>query len=110
MRKLKTADIPVLCRCVKKLGLRDQIKTIAQEANSAKDAWDKGFDLIWNIFDIATEQAGEGCIYEFLAGPFEMTPEEVRDLDMDILLANIQQMAMENNLTGFFKFAAASMK
>ena len=26
MRKLKTSDIPVLCRCVKKLGLKDQIK------------------------------------------------------------------------------------
>ena len=110
MRKLKTSDIPVLCRCVKKLGLKDTVKQIALDSNSLRDAWDKGFDLIWNLFDVATEQAGEMCIYEFLAGPFEMTPEEVRDLDMDILLENIQHIVRENNLVAFFKFAAVSMK
>lgn len=110
MRKLKTSDIPVLCRCVKRLGLKDEIQRIAAESNSAKDVWSKGFDLIWNLFDIATEQAGEMCIYEFLAGPFEMKPEEVRDLDMDVLIENIQQMIRDNNLVAFFKFAAASMK
>ena len=110
MRKLKTSDIPVLCRCVKKLGLKEEIKAVAQKANTVKDVWSFGFDFIWNLFDIATEQAGEACLYEFLAGPFEMTPEEVRDLDMEILLGNLQKLVQENNLAVFFKFAAASMK
>jgi hypothetical protein len=110
MRKLKTSDIPVLCRCVKKLGLKDTIQKIALESDSVKDVWARGFDLIWNLFDIATEQAGEMCIYEFLAGPFEMTPEQVRDLDMDVLIENIQHLIRENNLVAFFKFAAASLK
>lgn len=110
MRKLKTSDIPVLCRCVKKLGLKDQIREVAQKANTVKDVWAFGFDFIWNLFDIATEQAGETCLYEFLAGPFEMTPEEVRDLDMDVLLGNLQQLVRDNNLAAFFKFAAQSMK
>lgn len=110
MRKLKTSDIPVLCRCMKKLGIKEQFRAIAQEANSAREAWDKGFDLIWNLFDVATEPEGEGAIYEFLAGPFEMTPAQVRDLGLDELLANLQQLAAENNLSTFFKFAAKSMK
>ena len=110
MRKLKTCDIPVLCRCVKKLGLKEQIRAIAQESDTVKDVWDRGFDFIWGLFDVATEQAGEACIYEFLAGPFEMTPEAVRDLDVDVLLANMQQLIAENNLSAFFKFAARSMK
>lgn len=110
MRKLKTSDIPVFCRCVKKLGLKDEIQKIARDSDSAKDVWAKGFDLIWNLFDIATEQAGEMCIYEFLAGPFEMTAEEVRDLDMDVLIENIQHLIRENNLVAFFKFAAVSLK
>lgn len=110
MRKLKTSDIPVLARCLKKVGLKEQFKTIARESDSLKEAWEKGFDLLWSLFDAATEEHGETILYEFLAGPFEMTPEEVRDLDMDILLANMQQLATENNLSGFFKFAAASMK
>ena len=110
MRKLKTYDIPIFCRCVKKLGLKEQIKEVAQKANTVKDVWTFGFDFVWNLFDIATEQAGESCLYEFLSGPFEMTPEEVRDLDMDILLENIQHMVQNNNLAAFFKFAAQSMK
>lgn len=110
MRKLKTSDIPVLCRCVKKLGIKDQIKAVAQQANTVKDVCAFGFDFVWDLFDIATEQAGESVLYEFLSGPFEMTPEEVRDLDMDILLENVQHMVQNNNLVAFFKFAAQSMK
>lgn len=110
MRKLKTADIPAFCRGIKKLGLKDQIKAIAQKANTAADVWDFGFDFIWELFDIATEKHGEAVIYEFLAGPFEMTPEQVADLDLETLFANIKQLAGENNLAGFFKSAAASMR
>lgn len=110
MRKLKTSDIPGLCRSLKKLGLRDRFKTLAQEANNGQEVWDRGFDLIWDLFDIATENAGEMAIYEFLAGPFEMAAEEVRDLDLDVLIPNLQQLAAENNLAVFFKSAAKLMR
>ena len=110
MRKLKTTDIPAFCRCLKKIGVKDQIQAISKEADSAKDMWDKGFDLIWGIFDLATEADGENALYEFLSGPFEMQPREVADLDFEILFANLKQLAEENNLTVFFKSAAKLMK
>ena len=110
MRKLKTSDIPAFCRCLKKLGVRDSIQTIAKEANSTQDVWDRGFNLIWDIFDLATEAEGEQSLYAFFAGPFEMTPQEVADLDFDTLMTNMQQLAADNNLASFFKFAAKSMK
>lgn len=110
MRKLKTSDIPALCRGLKQLGIKEKIKAVAQQADNLADAWEKGFDLIWELFDIATESGGEGVIYEFLARPFEMTPEEVENLDLDILLANCQTLARENNLGAFFKSAAQLMK
>lgn len=110
MRKLKTTDIPAFCRCLKKIGIKDRIKQIAEESNKIQDVWDKGFDLIYGIFDMATEQEGEQHLYAFLAGPFEMSPKEVADLDLDILFANLKQLAEENNLLTFFKFAAKSMK
>lgn len=110
MRKLKTSDIPVLCRCVKRMGIKDKIQEIAMSSDTMKDVYDKGFDLVWELFDIATEQAGESYIYEFLAGPFEMTPKEVSDLDLEVLMENLKQLVRENNLAAFFKFAAASMK
>lgn len=110
MRKLKTSDIPSLCRSLKKLGLKEEFKKIAQEANEVREIWDKGFDLVWTLFDKATEVGGESAIYEFLAGPFEMTPEEVADLDLDILIENCKHLARENNLGAFFKSAAKLMR
>lgn len=110
MRKLKTSDVPVFCRCIKRLGVKDQIRELALKANSAADVWAHGFDFVWNLFDIATEKNGEAAIYEFLAGPFEMTPEEVSDLELDALIGNVQQLVEENNLAGFFRSAAALMK
>lgn len=110
MRKLKTSDIPALCRGLKQLGIKDKIKTVAQQADNLADAWEKGFELIWELFDIATESGGERVIYEFLARPFEMTPEEVENLDLDILMSNCQTLARENNLGAFFKSAAQLMK
>ncbi len=110
MRKLKTSDIPAFCRCLKKIGVKDQIQAISKEADSAKDMWDKGFDLIWGIFDLATEAEGENALYDFLAGPFEMSAKEVADLEFDILFNNLKQLADENNLTVFFGSAAKLMK
>ena len=110
MRKLMTSDIPALCRTLKKLGLKDKLRAIAQETDNVKEAWDKGFDLIWNIFDLATEAEGENALYEFLASPFEMKPKAVADLDFDVLFDNLKQLAEENNLTVFFKSAAKLMK
>lgn len=110
MRKLKTSDIPSFCRCMKKLGVKDQIQTVAKEANNMRDVWDQGFDLIWGIFDLATEAEGENALYTFLAGPFEMQPQDVADMELEDLFASLQQLAEENNLLNFFKFAAKSMK
>ena len=110
MRKLKTSDIPAACRCLKKLGLRDRVQEIAKNSDSAKDAWDKGFDLLWSVFDLATEQEGEQQLYAFLAGPFEMTPAEVADMEIPALFDSLKQMAEENDLAGFFKSVQALMK
>lgn len=110
MRKLKTRDIPAFCRCLKKIGVKDQLQALAKEADNTQDIWDRGFDLIWNVFDLATEAGGEQALYDFFAGPFEMTAQEVADLDIATLGANLKQMVAENDLTTFFKFAAESMK
>lgn len=110
MRKLKTRDIPAACRCLKHLGIKDDIRKLAQNSKSIKDAWDRGFELLWRIFDLATENAGESQIYSFLAGPFEMTAEEVADLDMAELIANLKQLCEENDMGLFFKNAGELMK
>ena len=110
MRKLKTSDIPVLSRCLKRLGLKEQFRELALKSDSAKDMWADGFDFVWNLFDAATEKPGETALYEFLSGPFEMTPKQVADLDLDVLIENMQRLVKENNLGTFFNIAARLMK
>ena len=110
MRKLKTRDIPGFCRCLKKLGLKEHFVAIAKDSDSLKDATDKGIELVWMLLDAATEGPGESALYEFLAGPFEMTPQQVEDLELDVFLSNMRQLAAENNLLGFFNSAAKSMR
>ena len=110
MRKLKTVDIPALSRCLKKLGLKEQFRELALKAGDSADRWADGFDLVWNLFDKATETGGESAIYEFLSGPFEMSPEEVADLDLDILIENLKKLVEENSLGSFFNIAARLMK
>ena len=110
MRKMKTTDIPALSRCLKKLGLKEQFKELALKSNTVKDMWVDGFDFVWNLFDAATEKSGEAALYEFLAGPFEMTPQQVADLDLDVLIEHIQRLVKENNLVTFFNAAARLMK
>lgn len=110
MRKLRTSDLPSFCRSLKKLGLKEEFKKIAREAEGVKDVWEKGFDFVWQLFDVATEVEGEVAVYEFLAGPFEMTAQEVAELDLDVLITNCKQLAAENNLGAFFKSAAKLMK
>jgi hypothetical protein len=110
MRKLKTRDVFAFARCLKKIGAKDRIQTAAQEANTVKDVWAFGFDMMWDIFDVATEADAEMELYKFFAGPFETTPEGVADMDLDELQAGLKQLAEENNLLSFFKSAAKSMK
>lgn len=105
MRKLKTPDIFNGARMLKKLGLKEQAKQIAAQADDIQDIWAMGFDFVWSIFDAATDNDGEHLLYEFLAGPFEMTPEEVENLDFPDMLDKLKQLAEENNLLPFFKSA-----
>ena len=109
MRNLKTRDLPAFCRAVKKIGLKEQFRKIAMEADTVKDIPVLGIDFVWELFDAATEQDGENALYDFLSGPFEMTAEEVADLDLDKLFDGLRQLVADSNLLGFFKSAAKLM-
>lgn len=110
MRKLITKDVPAFCRVVKKLGIKEEFKRIAQDADTVGDVWSKGYELIWSVFDLATEAAGEGVLYEFLAGPFQMPAEAVGELPLSELFDGLNYIADDPSLIPFFKLAAKLMK
>ena len=47
----------------------------------------------------------ENALYEFLAGPFELNLEEVKNLEVEEVINKFKQLAKENNLIDFFKKA-----
>ncbi len=103
MRKLATQDVFAALRIVSDLQLKDEIQALAQLANDGKLTRDEiGAQAFMKVLELFVSKKAEGCAYEFLAGPFEMTPEEVRDLPLMDLAASIKVMAEENDIAGFF--------
>lgn len=109
MRKLITGDVPAFCRLLKKTGLKEELRGLVKSAEG-RDVEDVGYDAIWKIFDVITEAEGEGELYRFLAGPFEMQPEEIPEIELPDFIARMKRLIEENDLTVFFRSAAALMK
>lgn len=108
MRRFNTADVFLFCRLVKATEAREQLRDIVTEAAKKKESGDSvdvtrvGVDGILAIVEAAVEPKTETMVYQFLAGPLECSPEEVKEMPLDELLALLKQLAALNNLTGFF--------
>lgn len=124
MRKLIASDVFAALRVVsaieKKQGIETTIKDLVKNAeNETKaDGDDKtakernddfivrvGVSGVFKIIEIATEARVEGLVYEFLAGPFEMTPADVQNMPLPDFVENVTRLTKENDLSSFFTSA-----
>lgn len=121
MRKLIASDVFAALRVVsaieKKQGIETTIKDLVKNAeNETKaDGDDKtakernddfivrvGVSGVFKVIEIATEARVEGRVYEFLAGPFEMTPADVQNMPLPDFVENVTRLTKENDLSSFF--------
>lgn len=121
MRKLIASDVFAALRVVsaieKKQGIETTIKDLVKNAeNETKDDGDDktakernddfivrvGVSGVFKIIEIATEARVEGRVYEFLAGPFEMTPADVQNMPLPDFVENVARLTKENDLSSFF--------
>ena len=121
MRKLIASDAFAALRVVsaieKKQGIETTIKDLVK--NAEKETKDDGDDKtakernddfivrvgvsgVFKIIEIATEARVEGRVYEFLAGPFEMTPADVQNMPLPDFVENVTRLTKENDLSSFF--------
>ncbi len=123
MRKLKTGEIFKAVRIIKQLNLKDSIKELAPsfeliaKAKAIEDDTEKGklttsigfniSDVIFNVICECGDEKAEAYIYDFLSGPFEMETNEVKELDIDVLIENIKEMAQINDFETFFNSVLA---
>lgn len=121
MRKLIASDVFAALRVVsaieKKQGIETTIKDLVKNAEkeTKADGKDKtagernddfivsvGVSGVFKIIEIATEARVEGRVYEFLAGPFEMTPADVQNMPLPDFVENVTRLTKENDLSSFF--------
>ena len=111
MRKLKGTDLFNTLRLIKKANLKDELlPVIKQLTASGMSVEDMGITGFLTIIEILTERKAEQGIWEVLAGPFEMKPDEVAGLDLLDLAEKMEQLAEENDLKRFFTMLSGLMQ
>lgn len=120
MRKLIASDVFAALRVVSavedKTDVKEIVKKIVKEAeaeaeeNDDEDAEKKndefiksiGVGAILKLVEMASGKKAEAKIYEFLAGPLEMQPEDVKALPIPDFIESVKTIARENDLSSFF--------
>lgn len=113
MRNLETRDIFTAARLLKKIGVREEIREVAREAEENKGKrvrFDMGFDLMFGILEKATEENAEIEIYKFIAELFECEWKEVRTMNPIELFKKLEEVANFEEWKNFFGYVAKLMK
>ena len=106
MRNLNFGDMFQLARIIKKLKIKDELKDITSNITEKSNKMEIGMDLMYAIFDKATEKQTEQEIYKFLSRPFEVKPEEVEKMDLFEVVENFSKVANLEEWKAFLKQAA----
>ena len=113
MRNLETHDIFSAVRLLNKIGVREEIREVAKQAEenkSNKIRFDMGFDLMFGIIEKATTENAEKEIYKFIADLFECEWEEVRKMKPIALMKNLEEVANFEEWKDFFGYVKGLMK
>jgi len=112
MRNLRTSDLFEAIRLTSAIGIREEIKEVARQAEENKGKKikvDFGVDLILGIMEKAAQESAEKEIYKFIANILECEWEEVRDMDPIDLLDQLEKVADLEKWKNFFKRVAKSI-
>lgn len=107
MRGLQTSDIFSAVRVLTKIGVREEIKEVAKQAEASKTKKvqiDFGFDLMFGIIEKAAQQNAENEIYIFIADLLECEPEEVRVMNPVKLFKSLLEVANVEEWKDFFGY------
>lgn len=108
MRKLQTQDVFAAVRLVERSGMKDRLASlIAGIAKGEADVQRVGLVGIMEAVFALGSTTAENDFYRFLAGPFEMKPDEVKTLDLNELTANLEALEKDGGLKRFFGFVSS---
>lgn len=113
MRNLETHDVFLAVRLLNKIGVREEIREVAKQAEENKTKkvrFDMGFDLMFGILEKATTENAETEIYKFIANIFECEWEEVRKMKPVALMKKLEEVASFEEWKDFFGYVKRLMK
>ena len=90
MRKLVSKDLFAALRVVKEVGVKDQLKEMADVITQAKESGEDlekkqrelGVELILGVLANCGTERAERAFFAFLSGPLEIPEEELREMDL----------------------------
>lgn len=110
MRELKTPDLFAFVRLIDKIGLKEEIQKIGLKADPKADIEKLGADILFMLLEKCTTEAAEQEIYKFFAPIFEVTVEEIKDMNPFEFFEKVKTVASLEKWKSFFSSAAKLTK
>lgn len=107
MRGLQTTDVFAAFRLLSKIGVREEIREVAMQAEASKGKKvqiDFGFDLMFGILEKAAQKNAENEIYIFISDLLECTPEEVAKMNPVTMIKSLLEVANIEEWKDFFGY------
>ncbi len=111
MRRLEFQDVFTLGRIIEKAKLKEDFVRAyksGREENVSQE--DIGINVIFAMLAGAVKEGVEQEIYDLLGSITGMDADAVRHQSIPDMLAQLKQIAKENDLISFFEYAKAAMK
>ena len=93
MRKLLTRDVFAFLRLASEANIRREVRLIAERLGGDESVTDQdiGFELIFSCIEHLGAKKAEGLAYEFLAGPLELEPGAIADMELGKLADTLRE-------------------
>lgn len=105
MRKLLTNDLFKFTRLIKAMGLKDELKKFATDVDKNQDVSAIGVDFLMIVLERVSDVETEKLVYEFLSGPFEMSADEVANMELFDMVEALTKVADVEKWRNFLKIA-----
>lgn len=117
MRTLKSKDLFAALRVVKEVGIKDEMRRMAELVKDGKidtkEQTELGLELVMNILANCGTEAAEKAFFAFLSLPMEIDPEELREMDLEEFAEKIRELIETvdvDHWRGFFHSLAELIK
>lgn len=109
MRKLSTGDVFKMGRLLRNGNIMSHImNAYTQGRTEWADPKKIGMNLAIDILCSCVDGDIESQIYEFLSGPCEKKPEDIKNQSLEATVEDIKRICEENNIINFWKAAYRS--